>query len=149
MSNHAHRQCSTTLAGATSDVKDGVLKVNIPRNDLKGTGAYTFGTEQINNAGVETKNVGGLFEADYVVTEKVAVFGRYDYFDPNDAVAKDDLSGPVAGVTYRFIELGRAVFEYHKQGKQPASAGHPASSHRERSRGFAAALPRFGEFHTN
>lgn len=90
------------------------------KGPLNLTAAYTRGTEQINSAGLETHNVGGLFEADYVVTEKFGVFGRYDYFDPNDDLGNDHISGPVAGATYRFIELGRAVFEYHKQGKRPA-----------------------------
>jgi len=91
------------------------------KGPLNLTAAFTRGTEQVNAAGLETDNLGGLFEADYVITEKVAVFGRYDYFDPNKDVDHDHLSGPVFGTTYRFFELGRAVFEFHKQGRRPAN----------------------------
>jgi len=91
------------------------------KGPLNLTAAFTRGTEQVNAAGLETDNLGGLLEADYVITDKVAVFGRYDYFDPNKDVDNDHLSGPVFGTTYRFFELGRAVFEYHKQGRRPAN----------------------------
>ena len=40
--------------------------------------------------------------------------------DGNTDVSKDHIRGPVFGATYRFFELGRTVFEYHKQGKSPA-----------------------------
>lgn len=85
------------------------------------TGAVTTGEEQMTGAGVRADNMGGLFEADYGLNDRVAVFGRYDYFDPNRNVGGDHLSGPVFGTTYRFIDLGRAVFEYHKQGRRPAT----------------------------
>jgi len=91
------------------------------KGPLNVTAAYTQGTEQITSAGVKTDNLGGLFEADYVITEKVGVFGRYDYFDGNRHVDNDELSGPVVGATYRFFDPGRVVFEYHKQGKHPVS----------------------------
>lgn len=85
------------------------------------TAAITQGREQITGAGAETDNRGYLLEGDYELNDKIALFGRYDYFDGNTDVSKDHIRGPVFGATYRFFELGRTVFEYHKQGKSPAS----------------------------
>lgn len=91
------------------------------RGEMTVTGAVTQGREQINVSGPKIDNRGYLLEADYNITDKVAMFGRYDYFDPNTDVPKDDINGPVLGTTYRFFDLGRVVFEYHKQGKPSAS----------------------------
>ena len=91
------------------------------RGPVNVTGAMTQGREQINAAGMETDNRGYLLEGDYNVNDKVALFGRYDFFDPNTDVSADHNDGPVVGATYRFFELGRVVFEYHKQGKPPAT----------------------------
>lgn len=83
--------------------------------------AITKGREQMTGSGIKADNVGGLFEGDVEVHEKVALFGRYDYFDPDQDKPNDKLSGPVFGTSYRFTELGRVTFEYHKQGKEPAA----------------------------
>lgn len=88
------------------------------------TGAVTTGREQITAAGARTKNFGGLAEVDYSLNDKVAVFGRYDYFDPDRDRDDDHLNGPVLGATYRFMELGRASFEFHKQGRKPVADAH-------------------------
>lgn len=83
--------------------------------------AMTQGREQITASGTETDNRSYLIEGDYNVNDKIAVFGRYDYFDPNSDLAGDHNEGPVVGATCRFFELGRIVFEYHKQGKPPVA----------------------------
>lgn len=85
------------------------------------TGAVTTGREQMTGSGIKADNLGGLVEGDVTLTDKVAVFSRYDYFDPNRDRDDDHSSGPVFGTTYRFMDLGRAVFEYHKQGRHPAA----------------------------
>lgn len=85
------------------------------------TGAVTFGKEQINALGTKTDNLGVLVQAAYEVTSKVALFSRYDFFDPNRDLADDHLNGPVVGATWRFFEPGRVTFEFHKQGLKPAS----------------------------
>lgn len=93
---------------------------NYVRGPVNLTSAVTIGTEQIDRTGTETDNLGFLGEAAYEVTEKLAVFGRYDYFDPNRDLDGDHLNGPVLGTTWRFFDLGRATFEWHKQGRKPA-----------------------------
>lgn len=95
------------------------------RGSLNLTGVVTKGQEQVNSFGSRTNNVGLLAEADYELSDKLAVFGRYDYFDPNNRKTNDQLSGPVLGWTYRLIDTGRVSFEYHKQGKTVANVSKP------------------------
>lgn len=86
------------------------------------TYALTGGTEQLDSKNTKAENLGLLFETDYKLTDKVVVFGRYDYFDSG----RDQLSGPMFGANYRLFDSGRATFEYHKQGKQtPAGQSKP------------------------
>lgn len=88
------------------------------------TAALTEGEEQVTAAGRRTRNRGGLFELDYHLRNNLALFGRYDYFDPNKQAGGDQLSGPVYGFSYHPSELsGRITFEYHKQGKVSAATG--------------------------
>lgn len=87
------------------------------RGKLNLTGVVTKGKEQIASNGLRTNNFGGLAEVDYNLTSKLAAFGRYDYFDPDQGKKNDQLSGPVFGAAYRFIDTGRIVYEFHKQGK--------------------------------
>lgn len=84
---------------------------------LSVTSAATKGTEQLNIKNDKANNLGLLVETDYELSDKVAVFGRYDYFDPNQSKSNDHLSGPMFGTNYRLFETGRMTFEYHKQGK--------------------------------
>lgn len=81
------------------------------------TSAVTKGTEQLDAKNTKAKNLGLLLETDYELTDKVAVFGRYDYFDSNRTKLNDQLSGPMFGANYRLFDNGRMTFEYHKQGK--------------------------------
>lgn len=83
-------------------------------------GVVTNGREELNIGGATADNRAYLAEADVVVSDRVAVFGRYDYFDPNTGHSNDQISGPVLGATYRFFENGRVVGEYHRQGKSIA-----------------------------
>ena len=90
------------------------------------TSAMTKGDEQLDARHAQTDNLGLLFETDYEVTDKVAVFGRYDYFDSNRSHVNDQLSGPMFGANYRLFDTGRMTFEYHKQGKMaPADQSKP------------------------
>lgn len=95
------------------------------RGRLNFTGVVTKGEEQINSAGSKTENLGALAEVDYNLTDKVGLFGRYDYFDPNSDKGRDHMSGPVFGSTYRLVETGRITFEYHRQGKLPTAGPKP------------------------
>ena len=95
------------------------------RGKLNLTGVVTKGREQITSAGVRTENLGGLVEVDYNLTNKFAAFSRYDYFDADQAKKNDQLSGPVFGATYRFIDTGRIVYEFHKQGKFVLNGSKP------------------------
>lgn len=95
--------------------------VQVVRGQLNVTGAVSQGTEQLTWSGIEADNRGYLLEADYHINDRIAAFGRYDYFDPNRRTANDHLDGPVFGATYRFFDPGRIVFEWHKQGRKPAS----------------------------
>ena len=81
------------------------------------TSAVTRGTEQLDSNDNRADNLGLLLETDYEFTDKVAVFGRYDYFDSNRSKLNDQLSGPMFGVNYRLFDTSRMTFEYHKQGK--------------------------------
>jgi len=81
------------------------------------TGAVTRGQEQVDALGAKTNNTGVLAGADWTLSDDLVVFGRYDYFDSNNAKANDQMSGPVFGLTYRLLETGRIVFQYSKQGK--------------------------------
>lgn len=81
------------------------------------TSAVTQGTEQLDVQNNKANNLGLLLETDYELTDKVAVFGRYDYFDSNRSKSNDQLSGPMFGVNYGLFDTGRMTFEYHKQGK--------------------------------
>lgn len=92
---------------------------NFVRGPVNLTGAVTIGTEQIDRTGTKTDNLGVLAEAAYEVGARVAVFGRYDYFDPNRDVDNDHANGPVLGATWRFFDPGRVTFEWHKQGRKP------------------------------
>lgn len=87
------------------------------RGKINLTGVVTKGKEQIASNGLRTNNFGGLVEVDYNFTPKFAAFGRYDYFDPDQGKKNDQLSGPVFGAAYRYIDSGRIVYEFHKQGK--------------------------------
>lgn len=84
---------------------------------LSVTSAVTKGTEQLDVKNTRANNLGLLIEVDHELTNSVAVFGRYDYFDPNQSKPNDQLSGPMAGVNYRLFDMGRMTLEYHKQGK--------------------------------
>lgn len=84
---------------------------------LSVTSAVTKGTEQLDAKNSRANNLGLLLETDYELTDKVAVFGRYDYFDPNQLKLNDHLGGPMFGTNYRLFDTGRMTFEYHKQGK--------------------------------
>lgn len=90
------------------------------------TSAVTRGNEQLDASNTKTNNLGVLLETDYELTNKVAVFGRYDYFDSNRSKLNDQLSGPMFGANYQLLDTGRMTFEYHKQGKWvPASQSKP------------------------
>lgn len=89
------------------------------------TGAVTEGEEQVSAAGRRTRNRGFLVEIDCHVSDKLALFTRYDYFDPNRDLRGDSLMGPVYGFTHRLLDAGRITFEYHKQGKPLAKIGKP------------------------
>lgn len=92
---------------------------------LSVTSAVTKGTEQLDAKNSRANNLGLLLETDYELTDKVAVFGRYDYFDPDQLRLNDQLSGPMFGVNYRLFDTGRLTFEYHKQGKYVAIGTKP------------------------
>lgn len=88
------------------------------RNRFNLTAALTEGEEQVAATGRRTRNRGGLLELDCHVSERLALFGRYDYFDPDKHLGGDQISGPVYGFSYRPGDLpGRVTFEYHKQGR--------------------------------
>lgn len=90
------------------------------------TSAVTKGTEQLTAKNARANNFGLYLESDYELSDKVAVFGRYDYFDPNRSKINDQLSGPMFGANYRIFDQGRMTFEYHKQGKlAPAGKSKP------------------------
>lgn len=97
----------------------------LSRGRLNLTSVATKGEEQVNQAGARTDNFGFLFEADWLVHDKLALFSRYDHFDPDTNRKNDYLSGPVFGGTYQLLDSGRAVFEYHKQGKAVTSGSKP------------------------
>lgn len=89
------------------------------------TSAVTKGTEQLDVKNTKADNLGLLLETDYELTDKVAVFGRYDYFDSNRSKLNDQLSGPMFGANYRLFDTGRMTFEYHKQGKAVTTGSKP------------------------
>lgn len=95
------------------------------RGQFNFTGVATRGEEQLTADGKQAQNSGFLGEVDYFVSNKFSLFGRYDYFDPNTAIAKNHLSGPVFGFGYGLFDSGRLTFEYHKQGKYVASGAKP------------------------
>lgn len=89
------------------------------------TSAFAKGTEQLNVRNLKANNLGLLLEVDRELNDKVALFGRYDYFDPNRSKSGDHLSGPMFGANYRLFDQGRMTFEYHKQGKSVAGQSKP------------------------
>ena len=89
------------------------------------TTAATKGKEQLDSKNTKSNNLGLLLEGDYELNDKVALFGRYDYFDPNQSKSDDQLSGPMFGVNYRMFDQGRMTAEYHKQGKWVSVGGKP------------------------
>lgn len=97
----------------------------LSRGQLNLTGVFTKGEEQITSAGVKSNNKGLLAEVDWTLNDKWVAFGRYDYFDANVGKDSDELSGPVFGSTYQLLDSGRAIFEYHKQGKAVTSGSKP------------------------
>lgn len=99
--------------------------VRLAGGPLTMTYALTSGTEQLDAKNAKANNLGFLFETDYELNDKVAVFGRYDHFDPNRSKWSDQLSGPMFGANYRLFDNGRMTFEYHKQGKYVATGSKP------------------------
>lgn len=93
-------------------------KVNI-------TGVVTRGEEQLTAQNVRARNLGLLGEFDFSPAEKLALFARYDYFDPNTGKENDHQNGPVLGTSYRLLDSGRVTFEWHKQGKYSATTPKP------------------------
>lgn len=89
------------------------------------TSAVTRGTEQLNVQNLKANNLGLLMEVNRELNDKVVVFGRYDYFDPNQSKASDNLNGPMLGANYRMFDQGRMTFEYHKQGKPVSGQSKP------------------------
>ena len=95
------------------------------KGPLSVTTVATSGREQLDVKNTRASNVGLLLGADYELNDKVALFGRYDYFDPNRSKSNDQLSGPVFGLNHRMFDSGRMTFEYHKQGKWVATGAKP------------------------
>lgn len=96
------------------------------RGRLNLTGVATRGEEQLTSTNARAENLGLLGEVDWKLSEKVTLFSRYDYFDPNRSKTDDQLSGPVFGSNCSLFDAGRMTFEYHKQGKQvPAGQSKP------------------------
>ncbi len=97
----------------------------ISMGQLSFLGMVSGGREQLTPQGRKAKNLGLLGEAAFMVTDKLSLFGRYDFFDPNQEMANDHWSGPMVGAGYAFADSGRVTFEYHKQGKFVSTGNMP------------------------
>ena len=95
------------------------------KGPLSVTAAATKGREQLDSKNTKADNLGLLLEMDYELNDKIALFGRYDYFDPNRSKQSDQLSGPMLGLNYRMFDQGRMTVEYHKQGKSVSTGSKP------------------------
>lgn len=111
-SNYTTKQDFSTALLYKNDFYRAALLGRFIREKWRVVGAYMVGEETINASLATADNRGYYILADYNFTDKLGIFARYDYLDPNTDLKRNETTMVLLGFNTLFFQTENAAVRF-------------------------------------
>lgn len=111
-SNYTVKQDFSTALLYKNEFYRGGLMGRFIRENWRVVGVYLKGEETINAALAKADNEGYYVLADYLFSDKLGVFVRYDFLDPNKDISRNETSQVLVGFNTLFFQSENSAVRF-------------------------------------